>query len=116
MTDWSDRDIVSSEKKLFCDFPEGDEPFFIKRVLSDTHLKKKSKNQFVKKFLKFYNLDINFRKEVVEKYLFWFNGEYIGVKEKLTDVLEYGTYKNDRYFIQITNHCDTQYLTFSSQN
>jgi hypothetical protein len=48
----------------------------------------------------------------VEKYLFWFNGEYIGVKEKLTDALEYGSSRDDRYFIQITNHCDTQYLKY----
>jgi hypothetical protein len=54
--------------------------------------------------------NLNFRKEVVGKYLFWFNKEFIGVIDTIPDVRKYGSSKDDRYLIQITENSESAFI------
>ena len=87
-------------------------PLFYEMVINNPCLLKKSKTQFLKKFWKKYSnpKNIEFRKSVIGKYLFWFDKEFIGVIDNIMDVSNYISEKNNRYLIQISNRCEKQFL------
>ena len=128
MSGWNSKNIIKTESTLnkskdiehnyLCDlvnFTENETPFFIKMVLNDDHLNEVSKKEFKKKFLLKYLRDINYRKKVIGKYLFWFNKKFMGLIDDIYDSIEYGTSKDDRYFIQISNHFESSFLNHSIQ-
>ena len=86
-------------------FDKNNEPLFINTVLTDTYLTKKSKTQFINKFLnRFKNPnEIEFRKSVVGKYLLWINKKFYGVIDNVNSVDIIGTDSDDKYTIKITN-------------
>ena len=99
---------LNGESNLI-NFSNDEIPFFVTMVYEDDHLKESAKIEFTTKFWLKYKKYINYRKKVVGKYLFFFNNKYIKVLDSINDSLEYGTYKDDRYFIQITNHCESKF-------
>ena len=86
-------------------FDKNNEPLFINTVLTDTYLTKKSKTQFINKFLnRFKNPnEIEFRKSVVGIYLLWINKKFYGVIDNVNSVDIIGTDSDDKYTIKITN-------------
>ena len=91
---------------------EGEIPMFANMVFNDKYLNKSSINTFIKKFWnKYINPEnIEFRKSVVGKYLFWFNKKFIGVIDNIDDCDTYGNSMYDtRYLIQISNYCECAY-------
>ena len=96
------KDELIEESIYQCDlinFNETETPLFIQMVFNNKHLTEESKNEF--------------RKKVVGKYLFFFNKKYIKVINTIKDSLKYGTWEDDRYFIQISNHIETQFIKYN---
>ena len=99
-------------------FKDGEEPDFYDMVMSDTHLTKTSKNKFIKSFWNIYikSENIDFRKSVISKYLFWLNKEFIGVIDNLNDTDNYGKNSDDKFLIQISDTYESSFLSCTIKN
>lgn len=95
-----------------------EEPDFYDMVMSDTHLTKTSKNKFIKSFWNIYikSENIDFRKSVIEKYLFWLNKKFIGVIDNLNDTDNYGKNSDDKFLIQISDTYESSFLSCTIKN
>ena len=76
-------------------------PSFISMVLDDTHLSNNAKLEFINEFWNKYQIDSNFRKEVIGSYLFFYNNSYYGIISSVKDTIPIGNSKDDKYLIQI---------------
>ena len=74
-------------------------PSFISMVLDDTHLSNNAKLEFINEFWNKYQIDINFRKEVIGSYLFF--KKYYGIISSVKDTIRICNSKDDKYLIQI---------------
>ena len=99
-------------------FKDGEEPDFYDMVMSDTHLTKTSKNKFIKSFWNIYKKseNIDFRKSVIGKYLFWLNKKFIGVIDNLNDTDNYGKNSDDKFLIQISDTYESSFLSCTIKN
>ena len=105
-----------NEEKYNCDeklinYKKGDIPSFFEMVVNNEYLKEDSKLEFYEKFWKKYSnpKNIKFRKDNIGKYLFWFNKKFMGTINNVKESYDYGTWKDDKYLIQITNKIESAY-------
>ena len=81
-------------------------PIFYDMVISDDFLTQVSKDQFIINFWEKYTKSKKYRQKVIGKYLFWFNKKFIGVIDDIMIVDYYGTRKDSKYLIQISNRSE----------
>ena len=84
-------------------------PDFYNIIMIDPYLTEESRKDFINNFWIYYESDIEFRKNVLEKYLFFFNKKFMGILNSSDETENYGKQSDNKFIVKISNDYKTMY-------